>query len=265
LAAIKTRVADGSFARRYALLCPDGNRPYGTDVGTFYDALTSDVPDIGLPLEAHDVPATLAILDAIEFCHRVVSEPVSRDSHDYYRHDHLRFDDSEGKAKFREEINRVFARNGLSYELEADGRVVRLGPEPLAESLREALFETGDEDLDALLESARAKYLDPDLETRKEALEKLWDAWERLKTLESGGDKATSVAALLDRAANGQSEVREMLEREARAITEIGNDFRIRHHEIGKIPLEREADVDHLFHRCFALIRILLVSTDRGG
>ena len=37
----------------------------------------------------------------------------------------------------------------------------------------------------------------------KEALEKLWDAWERLKTLEAG-DKKSSIKTLLDKAAPHQ-------------------------------------------------------------
>ena len=35
-----------------------------------------------------------------------------------------------------------------------------------------------------MLEAARKKLLDPDLSVRNEALETLWDAWERIKALE---------------------------------------------------------------------------------
>jgi hypothetical protein len=47
-----------------------------------------------------------------------------------------------------------------------------LAPEEIREALRSATFMTGDDDLNALLETARAKYLDPDLNIRKESLEK---------------------------------------------------------------------------------------------
>jgi len=37
------------------------------------------------------------------------------------------------------------------------------------------------------------------LDVRRESLEKLWDAWERLKTVEPGGDKKAQAKALLDK------------------------------------------------------------------
>ncbi len=58
---------------------------------------------------------------------------------------------------------------------------------------------TGDDVLDALLEAARHKFLNRSLDVRRESLEKLWDAWERLKTVETGKDKKVSAKALLDK------------------------------------------------------------------
>jgi hypothetical protein len=49
----------------------------------------------------------------------------------------------------------------------------------LREELASAQFRTGEEELDRLLEKARKKFLNPDVSTRREALEVLWDAWER--------------------------------------------------------------------------------------
>lgn len=75
--------------------------------------------------------------------------------------------------------------------------------------LLSAEFETGDSGLDTLLNTAKTKYLDPDAVVRQEGLEKLWDAWERLKTIEPGSSKRASTAALLDRVATGP-EIREL-------------------------------------------------------
>lgn len=44
--------------------------------------------------------------------------------------------------------------------------------------LTSTTFATGDWVLDGLPETARRKYLDPDLSVRREALEELWDAWD---------------------------------------------------------------------------------------
>jgi hypothetical protein len=131
------------------------------------------------------------------------------------------------------------------------------------ESLACAIFDTSDPLLDGLLDTARRKFLDSDLHDRREALEKLWDAWERLKTLESS-DKQHSIRLLLDKVCN-EPAFRRVLETEARALTEIGNSFMIRHSEIGRVPIQDDEHVDYLFHRMFALIRLILRQTGRGG
>jgi hypothetical protein len=130
------------------------------------------------------------------------------------------------------------------------------------ESLASAIFTTSDPILDDLLNTARNKFLNPDVHDRREALEKLWDAWERLKTLEAE-DKKRSVGLLLDKA-SPDSRFRGVLESEAKALTDIGNSFMIRHTEVGKVPIRHHEHVDYLFHRMFDLIRLLLRTTGRG-
>lgn len=89
-------------------------------------------------------------------------------------------------------------------------------------------FNTGDLILNELLSTAREKFLNRDLKVRREALEKLWDAWERLKSLSDPADKKKSVKILLDRV-TAEPNLRERVEAEARQLTEIGNNFFIRH------------------------------------
>ena len=237
--------------------------PCGYDESLFYQALEAEIPDISLPLYLGKVPPTLAVFDLIEFCHRAIGKPVQTDFHPYYRHYHLHFEPEEGQTAFRDDINRILARNGLVYELKPNGEVDRLAPVVLREALASAVFQTEDADLDSLLEAARTKYLNPSLTVRQESLEKLWDAWERLKTIEPG-DKKTSAEALLDKAAT-EPTFRKALEDEADELTAIGNKFRIRHSETDKASLELSEHVDYLFHRLFALIRLLLRTTGRGG
>lgn len=80
----------------------------------------------------------------------------------------------------------------------------------------------------------------------------------------SSRDKKASATALLDRAAS-EATFRGMLEAEARELTNIGNTFGIRHSEKNQVPLALDEHVDYLFHRLFALIRLLLRTTGRGG
>jgi hypothetical protein len=211
-----------------------------------------------------EIPTTFEVLDLIEFTCEKIAEPRSGTFHDFFGHHHLGFDQAAGRAAFRAEINRIMERNGIAYELEETGQVQRIAPEGLREALAEAVFRTGDNALDELLERARTRFLSRDPAVRKESLEALWDAWERLKSLEGGRDKRESTARLLDRA-SGEPNFRGVLEDDARFLTDIGNNFMIRHTEINKTPIGDDEHVDFLFHRLFAVIRLLLRKSNRGG
>ena len=82
--------------------------------------------------------------------------------------DNLEFNREKGQRAFREEVNQIFARNGLAFELLPDGRVIRTIPELVGQALTIARFKTGDDVLNGLLESAKDKVLDHDLAVRKE-------------------------------------------------------------------------------------------------
>lgn len=264
IALIKSYIADSSFGYRYPLLCQEGKGIYGCDENSFSLAIEAEIPSVRWPLSQDRIPTTPEILDIIEFCHRAVGKPIKIDYHRFLGHSHFRFEVEEGRVAFRGDINLIFSRNGLAYELGTDGSIVRLAPVVLRDALRYAIFKTGDADLDLLLESARTKYLDPDPNVRRESLEKLWDAWERLKSIEPDKNKKSSVEALLNKAASEQN-FRERLDKEARELTEIGNKFRIRHSETNQTSLELSEHLDYLFHRLFALIRLFLRTNGRGG
>jgi hypothetical protein len=234
----------------------------GCESRSFYLALQAHIPDLTCPLDDATAPPLLAALDLLEFSHRAVAQPIELDFHSFFGHSHLRFEPIEGQKLFRDEVNRVLGRNAIAFELNADGFVLRIASEPLRQALGPALFLTGDETLNSLLETARAKFLDPDPRVRQESLEKLWDAWERLKTLEPASDKKASAKRLIDRAASDAT-FREALETEARELTRIGNTFQIRHSEMDKVPVKTVEQVHYLFHRLFALIELLLKMTKR--
>lgn len=138
---------------------------------------------------------------------------------------------------------------------------------PISPILFEAMGKlppSGDARLDELLDQARTKFKDPSPHARSEATERLWDAWERLKSLEAQGNKRLSVKILLDACAS-EAGFRDLLEREAAELTRIGNAFQIRHFESGK-QLVRGADQnDYLFHRLFALMHLILLRRSQTG
>lgn len=126
-------------------------------------------------------------------------------------------------------------------------------------------FDTGETELDRLLDYARSRFLSPKLDDRRDATEKLWDAFERMKTLEPGSDKRAQADALLDRAAAPGIRMRDALADEAKALTSIGNSLRIRHSEVTQEMIDRSEQLDWLFVRMFGFVRLLLLSSGRSA
>lgn len=262
---IQTRIGDGSFGLRFPEQCPDGKGPYGCDVQAFSLMLGAEVPWIDWPLSVKEVPDTPVILDLLEFCASAVGEPSQDGFHSYFGHYHLSWDREAGLARFVGDVNLLLRRNAVAYELTSTGQARRLLPQPLSEALGWAMFQTSDAETDRLLEAARQRFLSPKPEDRQDALEKLWDAFERLKTLEPGANKRVQADALLDRVATQGTGFREALGREAAELTSIGNSFRIRHSETTQEALTSPDQADYLFTRMFAFVRVILKGTGRGG
>ena len=84
------------------------------------------------------------------------------------------------------------------YNLTYEGHVLRLGTAEVRRVIDILHSDSGDRALDDLIDEARGLYASYRQEDRLRALERLWDAFERLKTVElPGGDKKQSVEALL--------------------------------------------------------------------
>lgn len=261
-AIIMTRVRNGSFGNAFPDQCPDGNAVVGHDPNLLEAMLHGD--GIVWPIDMHDVPDTIAVMDLLEFCETHVAQPVEGSYHGFFKHHHLSFNVEEGQAEFRAATNGVLARNGIAFEMNDDGIMVRLGPPEIAPVLKNAVFNTGDDALDGFLEDARERFTDPDLKVRKESLEKIWDAFERLKTIEQAKDKKASIMELLTKGI-AEPEMRERVDKEMTELTDIGNKFMIRHTEMGRTPITKSEQVDYLFQRIFSVVRLLLKATNRGG
>ena len=261
-AIVSARMADGSFGQRFPETCPDGYGICGHNNQMLQLTLAAEIPQLEWPLSADVVPNTPTILDLLEFISASIAKPIEGSYHSYFRHHHLDFDREEGLIRFVADIDFLFARNGIAYELTSEGVAQRILPEELHQLVAKASFGTGDAEADRLLMLARKQFTSPHIEARRDGLEKLWDAFERVKTLEPGPDKKSQANALLDRAASLR--FRTMLGDEAKALTEIGNTFRIRHAETTQEILTSPEQMDFLFHRMFSFIRFVLKATGRG-
>lgn len=270
VALIQSLISSGAFGARFPAPCPDGQGPIGTDENSLSLAVLAEMPSLNWPLETTQwaqkdfvsetrafAPDALLVLDLIEFCYRSVGKPVQGSHHSYFGHYHLSFNIAEGKEAFRADVNRIFSRNNLAYELSSAGQVVRLAPAILRESLSSVALRTGDRVLDSMLEDSRAKFLTPAPAIRRESLERLWDCWERLKSLDNPNNKRLSVESLLSKA-SPDATFRAALDAEAKALTDIGNSFHIRHTEVSQTAVTDSAHVDYLYHRLYCMIQLLL-------
>lgn len=111
--------------------------------------------------------------------------------------------------------------------------------------------------LDGLLDEACTAFLDPSPQAHRRALERLWDAWERAKTVRDP-DKRVGGDLMLDAGAASGTPFRERLAREATELSDIGNKFHIRHHETNRAALDDPAQVNYLFHRMLAMLQLVL-------
>lgn len=267
---VQALINSGAFGLRFPERCPDGQAICGCDSDAFAASVIAEMPGLAWPLETTCVegdgflsqrqpfaPDTLLILDFIEFVYAAVAKPIPGKYHDFFSHHHLTFDQETGQEEFRATVNRIFARNGVAFEMQSAGSIVRVLPPVLGEDLKRTLFNTGDRTLDNMLEECRTKFSDRNPLVRREALERLWDAWERLKSFADPGDKKMSVKIILD-AVTSEPSLRARLEAEATELNSIGNSHLFRHSELSQVPVIDVDQVDHLFHRLFAMIQLIL-------
>lgn len=270
VATVQGLINSGAFGQHFPERCADGQAVCGCDETAFGAAVSGEIRGLEWPLQTTKkveesftfqwepfAPDTLLILDFVAFVHAMVAKPIQHEYHKFLRHDHLAFDQEAGQEEFRDTINRYFARNGLAFEMQPTGRIVRLLPPVIDLALRHTTFNTGERTLDLLLEEARTKFSDPNPLIRREALERLWDCWERLKSLADPSNKKNSVRLILS-VVIAEPTLYARLNAEANELTSIGNDHLIRHYEVNQEPVIDADHIDYLFHRLFAMIQMML-------
>ena len=141
-ALIDTRIKDGSFGASFPECCSPGII-YGTDEETFWAAVFGVIPE----LDVSRKPGTFGILDLIEFCWCKIGKPDTDGGFSHLGHFHLHFDTELGRMEFRDEVNMIFRRNKLIYELTDEGKVQRIIPAEFQEALSQTTFKTGDVEL----------------------------------------------------------------------------------------------------------------------
>lgn len=123
------------------------------------------------------------------------------------------------------------------------------------ELLFDKKIQTKDDILNKLIQEAKERFFNPN--DRQIALEKLWDAFERVKTYFDGNKKTSSEQLVNIISENLDCE---LFDNEFSILTKIGNNYRIRHHETDKKEIIETKHFNYLFFRMLSLIDLCVTS-----
>lgn len=264
-----------NIACKYPEECPDGNGCCGISYSKFNNALTFEIPTlfkdgrgcIAKPQRAtgyydgdDDQYDQYALLDLIELIANEAYDIKTRNWHSYYRHDDIGFSNTVNvRNEFRSDINDIFSKTGLLYELKSNGMVERIVENtPLSSEIERSISSITEKGTRELLQEAILDYKMPHPSARRDAVEKIWDALERLKTYYTSLDKKASAQKIVGNMANGNNNYEQLFNDEFMALTKIGNTYRIRHHETDKIDITDSRYYDYFFNRCLSLIALAI-------
>ena len=159
---------------------------------------------------------------------------------------------------FDAQINAIFKLNDVAYKLE-QGRIESVLEIAIDKKDVSAISEKG---LKELLNEANGYYRSGN---KQIAVEKLWDAFERMKTYYSPAlDKSKSADKIIDDMSGSEPNFKLMYDAEFMALTNIGNKFRIRHHETNKIDITDNRQYDYFYKRCLSLVSVAILYLEGG-
>ena len=155
-------------------------------------------------------------------------------------------------SEYIESINILFSRYNLNFRISRTGTLNKIN---------ESIYKL-DESV-AIKEKGLLDYLNQAEKYYREgnysiAVEKLWDAYERLKTYYPSMDKKGNTEKLSLDFSNSNESIKELIDNEFESLTKIGNNFTIRHTETNKIKISDDNHYKYLYKRCFSLISLIL-------
>lgn len=202
-----------------------------------------------------------SLLDLIEFFAQNIKDISERWNNERYRNYQTIdcHDSSDVFANFQEAINEIFSESGLLYELTGEKIIERIVENsPLTAEIEKSFTTVHEQGSRELLKDAVALYKTPNPAARQDSVEKIWDALERLKTYYTTLDKKHSSEKIVKDMANGNDKFVDLFNAEFKTLTDIGNKYRIRHHETNKIDINDIRYYDYLFNRCLSLIALAI-------
>lgn len=266
-----------NIAWKFPDMCQDGFGCCGLDENAFRTALQFEIPDLfydtygwpGIPKaytlyseekERWDEFDQFALLDYIEFFAQNCRDVDVGSFHSFFGHYHLTCKKTNSiYLQFQSDINDLFEKTGLLYRLTDEKIIERIVENsPLVPEIESKVAQIKEPGTRQLLEEAVALHKMPYPESARDAVEKIWDALERLKTYYTDLDKKASVSKIVGDMADGDPNYIALFNAEFKALTDIGNDYRIRHHETNKIDITNPRHYDYFFNRCLSLIALAI-------
>lgn len=151
-------------------------------------------------------------------------------------------------VSFEDEVNTIL--DGLHYKL-VDGKMM------IQTTVAVKAVETQEPDLRELISIAETYFRKGDSESKQIALEKIWDALEKLKTYYLA-DKKRSIEMVIDKISKGDTKMADTFRNEFDYLTKFGNTHQIRHFETGKIAIKDVRMKEYWYMRCLALINLAI-------
>lgn len=148
------------------------------------------------------------------------------------------------------------AKNGFRAFLENGTKIVNLSDVFNLNIKNDLLFNKNsssrDSHLNNLIDQAKQSFVEGN---KQIALEKIWDALERTKSL-TKGDKKQSVSAIITLLSDEINS--DFFNNEFKELTQIGNNYQIRHFEKGVQEIKDNRTKEYLFFRALGLIELIL-------
>lgn len=154
-------------------------------------------------------------------------------------------------SQFRNEINAIFKLNNINVELR-NGEVHSTSNKAIGLDDSTNINEAG---LEELIRTAENLYNKGEYSY---AVEKIWDAFERIKTYYPTLDKKKSAEKIINDISYGNEYIKKIFDNEFKVLTDTGNSYRIRHHEINKIDISKELHYKYFYKRYLALISVIV-------
>ena len=145
--------------------------------------------------ETVDAYDQFSLLDFIEFMANNIKDFEQKDFHKYFGHYHLLFKETDYVFdSFQEEINHIFEKTGLLYKLSDEKQIERIVDVSISlDEIERNVDKTDDQGLKDLIFEALKYHKSIHPEEQKISVEKIWDAFERIKTYYTPLDKKESI------------------------------------------------------------------------